>query len=254
MKLCTKCKKSKPLTEFNKNKNTPDGYQYHCRACMREAYHKNGERNRAQMRKRAKEERDVRNEYRRRPERKEKIAEYTRENWDSIYSRVKEYREANKEELSVKAHIYYSENKDYINERQKKYVKKNPEKRKEIDKRRYQRLVSGRIEGEEIPSIEAIRDRDGDLCYYCKEPVVFLDKGPKAAEIDHKVPLFRGGADAMFNVVLACSTCNKEKHTKTEQEFLSFKERLETQQKEKHDEYPTSDLQDVGRNSKQHSS
>lgn len=32
-KQCTKCKEEKPLTEFSKNKSTPDGLQYHCKEC-----------------------------------------------------------------------------------------------------------------------------------------------------------------------------------------------------------------------------
>lgn len=33
MKRCTKCGEKKPLDQFNRNKRTPDGLQYHCRAC-----------------------------------------------------------------------------------------------------------------------------------------------------------------------------------------------------------------------------
>ena len=36
MKKCTKCNIEKPLTEFHKFKNTPDGLQYQCKICDRE--------------------------------------------------------------------------------------------------------------------------------------------------------------------------------------------------------------------------
>ena len=33
MKRCTKCEQTKPLSEFRKNKNSPDGHQYYCKSC-----------------------------------------------------------------------------------------------------------------------------------------------------------------------------------------------------------------------------
>lgn len=35
MKVCSKCKKSKPLDSFGKCKATKDGYQYTCRLCVK---------------------------------------------------------------------------------------------------------------------------------------------------------------------------------------------------------------------------
>lgn len=36
MKLCTKCGKVKPLSEFGLNKSKKDGHQCHCKECVRE--------------------------------------------------------------------------------------------------------------------------------------------------------------------------------------------------------------------------
>ena len=33
MRKCTSCKKDKPLSEFRRNKNLKDGYQYYCKSC-----------------------------------------------------------------------------------------------------------------------------------------------------------------------------------------------------------------------------
>lgn len=36
-KVCTnsECGKEKPVTEFTRNKNTKDGYSYHCKSCQK---------------------------------------------------------------------------------------------------------------------------------------------------------------------------------------------------------------------------
>ena len=36
MKICSKCEIEKPLNEFYKNKNTLDGYKYHCKLCLKD--------------------------------------------------------------------------------------------------------------------------------------------------------------------------------------------------------------------------
>jgi hypothetical protein len=40
MKQCTKCKQTKPLTEFQKRSETKDGRYQHCRKCVSEVYKK----------------------------------------------------------------------------------------------------------------------------------------------------------------------------------------------------------------------
>ena len=45
MKVCSRCKEEKSLTEFNKNKSKKDGLQYYCKVCQglmtQEHYRKN---------------------------------------------------------------------------------------------------------------------------------------------------------------------------------------------------------------------
>ena len=38
MKICTGCKTEKPLSDFYRNKNQPDGRQPRCKICMRDCY------------------------------------------------------------------------------------------------------------------------------------------------------------------------------------------------------------------------
>ncbi|MEK6226560.1 MAG: HNH endonuclease signature motif containing protein [Chloroflexota bacterium] len=48
-------------------------------------------------------------------------------------------------------------------------------------------------------------------CAYCGE------RAP--LEIDHRVPLARGGTDSIDNILPACGPCNRRKHAMSEEEF-----------------------------------
>jgi hypothetical protein len=58
-KKCSTCEQEKYLSDFNKNKNTKDGYEQSCRECrntqMREYYQKNKERQKELITKRKKD-------------------------------------------------------------------------------------------------------------------------------------------------------------------------------------------------------
>jgi hypothetical protein len=43
VKVCTKCKIKKELTEFSKDKNSKDGYYYSCKSCCKEYHQANKE-------------------------------------------------------------------------------------------------------------------------------------------------------------------------------------------------------------------
>lgn len=46
MKHCSKCGVLKPLSEFHKNKNFPDGHQYKCKECARQTAREHHQANR----------------------------------------------------------------------------------------------------------------------------------------------------------------------------------------------------------------
>lgn len=72
-------------------------------------------------------------------------------------------------------------------------------------------------EGIHTPAdIEAIRLSLQDKCNYCGSPL------NGQGEIDHKTPLSKGGSNWPSNLTLACLTCNRDKHSKTEKEFRAW--------------------------------
>ena len=58
-------------------------------------------------------------------------------------------------------------------------------------------------------------------CYYCG---LQCRRWPNHMRItkDHKLPVSRGGSDAIDNIVVACKRCNSEKSNMTDEEFLSM--------------------------------
>ena len=63
-------------------------------------------------------------------------------------------------------------------------------------------------------------DQEG-RCYYCATPITHYSKRENSLELDHKMPLSRGGADEPENIVATCRTCNRSKGAKTAEEFIS---------------------------------
>lgn len=54
--------------------------------------------------------------------------------------------------------------------------------------------------------------RDGSLCIYCGAP---------AQDIDHVIPVSKGGKAIIANGVCSCRRCNMEKHGNLNQDFIT---------------------------------
>ena len=51
-------------------------------------------------------------------------------------------------------------------------------------------------------------------CYLCENPIQF-----KKDNLEHKIPLIRGGNNLYENLAVSCKSCNCKKATKTEEEY-----------------------------------
>ena len=60
----------------------------------------------------------------------------------------------------------------------------------------------------------ALLEYHGGRCAYCGSNV--------RIEIDHRVPLIRGGTNTIENILPACRSCNRRKNQKTEEEFRAL--------------------------------
>lgn len=62
-----------------------------------------------------------------------------------------------------------------------------------------------------------IRREQRDRCLYCG---ISLNGD---GELDHKNPVSRGGDNWPKNMAWACTTCNRDKHNKTAEEFIEWR-------------------------------
>ena len=56
-----------------------------------------------------------------------------------------------------------------------------------------------------------------DYCYYCKQYVPLEER-----QIEHKIPIDRGGHNNNENLCMSCFNCNNQKETMTDKEFLDY--------------------------------
>lgn len=70
------------------------------------------------------------------------------------------------------------------------------------------RMKKARPSGRVLPTMRrAVLARDGRRCRYCGRQI-----GPRSVlHLDHVIPVSRGGADTLENLVVACEGCNRRK-------------------------------------------
>ena len=68
-----------------------------------------------------------------------------------------------------------------------------------------------------------IYDKTSGYCYYCGKKIDWSNYGDPDSkgswEVDHKIPVSRGGGDSYGNLVPACTDCNRDKGDLTPSEF-----------------------------------
>ena len=202
MKKCTKCGETKELTEFHKEKRGKHGRKACCKVCIKQYQQANRE-------KVAEYKKQYYQENRKKIEKRQK--QYRQENREKIAERGKQYYQENREQITEQQKQYYQANREKIAKKQKQYQQANPEKLKARNQKRraLKRDAAGNATAAEI---QARFDYHGNRCYYCG--------CDGKMQIEHRIPLSRGGTHYPANIVPACQSCNFSKGTKTESEFV----------------------------------
>jgi 5-methylcytosine-specific restriction endonuclease McrA len=260
VKRCTKCGIEKPLSEFGKSRGAPDGLNYWCRSCVnaqsnayrqanREVYlatkKRNYDANREKILVRVKTYYKANQEamlakakaYRQANSKTilAKANAYYDANREAVLAQKKIYGKANKEVLLARNNAYYDANKEAVLAQKRIYraanieavrlavkawQERNPEQhakhRRMADKRRRARK-RGALVVRFTPAMEQAKYQEQNArCYYGNEELNGI------YDIEHKVPLCRGGAHSPDNIVLACKSCNNQKGRMTDIEFFEL--------------------------------
>src|SRR5260221_4894948 len=146
-----------------------------------------------------------------------------------MHQYYKEWRKNNVERAREISLDYYHRHKQICDENNKKWAKRNPDKVKARQKRyhdteRYKAINRRHRHQRRILEKEADCYTDEDInkqyirqkmrCYYCGKTI------KKTYEIDHIIPVSRGGTNHPSNIVLACKSCNASKKDKLLHEWI----------------------------------
>lgn len=72
---------------------------------------------------------------------------------------------------------------------------------------------------------QAVLERDGMRCRYCKLRVHVRKSGPRKLHFDHVIPWSKGGPSTVENVAVSCRTCNISKGDRDAGEWLAARAR-----------------------------
>lgn len=185
-KTCGGCGIEQLAENFWRQRQSADGLNPWCKDCHR----KWRQENREQVRK------NDRRRYAENPERERE--------------RAQRWREANRETVNERAKTYYQENNGL--ERARERRRKDPERFRAAVRRSYQKNRAKRldwahrrrliVDSGEV-SLGALDALLASPCSYCG--------ATERIEIDHVIPLSRGGTHAEENLTSACRSCNASK-------------------------------------------
>jgi len=216
-KTCTKCGKEKQFDEFCKDRSKEFGLYGQCKSChnlcQKQRYQNNKEKIIAYQK------------------------QYQKNNKEKIKVRKKQYYQNNKEKDATQKKQYYHENREKILAYHRQYQKNN---RKEIAtyKEQYYQTPKGkeiRQKGkhkrralkaktfyESFNPIEVFK-RDNYRCQHCGKktrPDYKNQYHPLYPNLDHILPLSKGGNHTRLNTQCLCHKCNTVKNNKENNEQL----------------------------------
>lgn len=219
LKTCTKCNRELTIDKFGKHKGTKDNLNCRCKECCNKQSNTFREENPEKSKEIKKKYTD--NNVEKTKERKkiyhknnvvkdtERVIKWRRENpekskaYSSSYN--KKYHEENREHENEYRRNLYLENFEKESERHKKYNAKHlVEFRKYNQNRRAIKLL--------LPSTftteqwEDCKQYFNNECCYCGKTLPL--------EQEHLIPVTKGGAYSLENIVCACKSCNTSKGNK----------------------------------------
>lgn len=132
---------------------------------------------------------------------------------DLVYLRA--WRKANRDKVRKLNRRWYLANRERARAKAAEYQKQHPDQVNEYSRRRHAKKKGVSVAAIRQEDLSSLLLAQGGRCRYCKA-MLGRDK-----ELDHRIPISRGGAHALENVCWACRDCNRRKGVRPESEFLS---------------------------------
>lgn len=211
MKICSKCREPKELDEFHRNKSNKDGRAYYCKDCMRPIVRDSQRKGRALNPERERENKR-RSYLKHRKQRIEEARNWRKENPERQAAANKRYYEANREKIIAHNKAIYEKNREKI------LAYKKATYDPEVNRQRYNPDVHRKAKAKRRAAMygnnsvianvtfDEICIRDLGVCGICGEAV--MENTP---ELDHIIPLAKGGAHEPENIQFAHRACNRGK-------------------------------------------
>lgn len=193
-KRCTQCGEEKGLGEFHRRKASKDGREATCKKCRAGYYQANKERM------------DARNEAWRKanPERAAEIRYNAVKKWEASGA-GKEWRKANPGKLAEYRRGYGKRHPEKVAAWRAEFRLKNPGYFAGHNRDRRSNV--------EIVKPDELALRDAGRCGICGEPLF------EPIELDHIIPITRGGDHTEDNCQLAHRSCNRQKNNRLPSEY-----------------------------------
>lgn len=185
-KQCTKCGETKPLDQFYKQNECRGGRRPDCKTCFYAAC-------KARLRP-------------------GQGAEYSRRFRERNPSSDRKYYEKNRHVLIPKMVEYNRRNKEAYLAKMRAWRKANPEK-VQVWVRNRRAKLKGLSGSHTLADILAMMNIQRGKCVYCRCDIT------KSYQVDHIVPVARGGSNDKSNLQLLCRTCNLDKRDKDPLEY-----------------------------------
>jgi len=187
VKVCRVCEVERQTSEFYAAKVNADGLRNDCKACFKAASKKTYVANRDQI--------------------LDKHRQWKTANRDRALAKERERYAGNRESERAKKNARRRANLAKYRAIELAYHKANKQVWADARARRRARLKAAPVV--ERVYRRKVYERDGGLCYMCRQPVEFADM-----HLEHKIPLSKGGEHSYANVAVSCEGCNLGKGVK----------------------------------------
>ncbi|MXP42991.1 HNH endonuclease [Allopontixanthobacter sediminis] len=212
---CTKCQLVQPIGDFPKDSQKRTGYSPRCKACKNVQSSAHYQANRLRVLRRLKDS------YSASPERQKAYhKEWYQKNKERRSRQSKQWKAENHEAYSAQQREYASKRTEQNRERSQRWVRNNPEKARAIRTHHNSKRRSKIITGASKSDIFKWTSRQRKICFYCGK------RCENRFEVDHFVPLAKGGAHEIDNLRISCRSCNRRKCATDPWQFLNRMGRL----------------------------